>query len=111
MNFIDEQHENAYAELAEKMHTKDCYHLSFAYLITLDRVCREHITEIFDIKDDSIKSSCLEEPWITGSSKRTITLAFALWNDFNKADVNNIFGYSNEYNIYYTEALKIRFGF
>lgn len=62
------------------MQNKDCYHLSLAYLLTLDKVCKEHIKDIFDLKTDGIKTTALEKSWQTGTSRKTTRLAFNLWN-------------------------------
>ena len=108
MIYIDEEHENKFNELMSKMKCKDNYHTAFAYLITMDYGCRCHISQIFDIEDDSIKD-CFDKSWMTGGSRRSVTLAFALWNSFYKADINDIFNYSNEYNPYYVQAIQLRF--
>lgn len=48
MIFRDKQHEELFCEIYNRMRTHDCYYKPVAYLIALDRVCREHIEDIFD---------------------------------------------------------------
>lgn len=78
--FHDELHGKAFDELLCRMHYKDCYHQSLAYLLTLDSVCREHIDDCFDFDGDLIKIEALAQPWQTGTSKKTTRLAYNLWN-------------------------------
>lgn len=80
MNFRDKKHEEIFNELCEKMRYSDTYHQSLAYLIALDTVCRNHISDIYDIAEDSIKTNCINKEWQTSTSKKTIRLAFNLWN-------------------------------
>lgn len=116
--FRNERHEQEYEELCERMKYLDCYHRAMAYLITLDEVLRNHVMEIFDLKEDSIRSEGLDKAFQTDTSKQTTRLAFNLWNGFcYEAETNlisryftvdNIFN-CNEYAQYYWQAIKIRF--
>ena len=54
MIFYDEAHETAYNDICSKMKHLDCYHRSLAYLLALDSVCREHISEIYNIDGDKL---------------------------------------------------------
>lgn len=78
--FIDEKHEQLYKEYYNRMKYFDEYHDAAAYLLSLDRVCREHTEDIFDFKGDAIKLQGLHQEWQTGTSAKTTRLLFNLWN-------------------------------
>lgn len=82
MRFIDKKHEALYNELCGKMQYLDCYHRSLAYLLTLDRVLREHIDSVYDIKNDNIIPDGLHKAWQTDTSRKTTRLAFNLWSGY-----------------------------
>lgn len=50
MIFYDEEHEELFNKLCKKMPYLDGYHLSFAYLLTMDSVLRHHIGALYDVK-------------------------------------------------------------
>ena len=50
MIFYDEEHEELFNKLCKKMPYLDGYHLSLAYLLTMDNVLREHISALYDEK-------------------------------------------------------------
>lgn len=79
--FFNEEHKAAFYGMLSRMQSADdCYHQSLAYLLTLDSVCKEHIDDCFDYKNDLIKIEALAQPWQTGTSKKTTRLAYNLWN-------------------------------
>lgn len=124
--FRNAEHAELYEEILDKMGNNDVYHISLAYLLTLDIVTREHITDCFDFDRDVIEIEALNQPWQTGTSQKTTRLAFNLWNGCNddgeeytdndgykvplpssKYAVDKIF--CSEYAKYYFEAIKLRF--
>ncbi len=126
MKFKDEYHEILFWIIMQKMNCNDVYSQSVAYLIALDDVCRNHIEEIFDFKENLIRRESLHKGWQTGTSKKTTRLTFNLWNgcctdgeiytdkngDKNylpsgRYSVSDIFCCS--YAPYYWEAVKIRY--
>ncbi|WP_294102866.1 DUF6075 family protein [uncultured Ruminococcus sp.] len=129
MIFYDEEHEKMFNDLCKKMPYLDGYHLSLAYLLTMDHVLRDHIGSLYDGKKDEIVFEGLNEPFQTNASSKTTRLAFNLWNGsvydsddpetyINKAGEksyvpskyyapDNIFNCT--YAPYYMEALKLRF--
>ena len=50
MIFYDEEHEELFNKLCKKMPYLDGYHLSLAYLLTMDAVLRNHIGALYDVK-------------------------------------------------------------
>lgn len=129
MIFQDEEHEELFNKLCKKMPYLDGYHLSLAYLLTMDNVLRNHIGELYDVKKDVIIFEGLNKPFQTHTSKKTTRLAFNLWDgsvydsappetyinkDGEKVYIpseyyapDNIFNCT--YAPYYIEALKMRF--
>lgn len=91
---------------------KDSYYKSLIYTLGLNEVCRFHFDEIVDMEEHCIKSKCLKDnPWMTGSSRRNITIAFDLFNGFKPEEpesLTSLFGYDQDAK-YYIEALKLRF--
>lgn len=80
MKFYDEEHKEKFVEVLNKMNYIDCYHLSVAYLISMDTVCRKHINQLYDFKEQCINLESLKASWQTSTSRKTTCLAFNLWN-------------------------------
>lgn len=81
MKFKDEKHEQAYAALMKRMDSdeQDVYRMALAYLLTLDVVCREHLSDLYDFEDCCIHSDALTAAWQTSTSLKTTRLAFNLF--------------------------------
>lgn len=116
IKFISEEHMDNYYALMGKMNTNDVYRRTFAYLVTLDTVCREHINELYDFDDHCIDPQALSKGWQTSTFLRTTLLAFNLYtghtnwcpNEYvDQCTPANIF--LSEYAEYYWETIKIRF--
>lgn len=80
--FYDKTHWLEFTKDISKMKQSDVYHISLAYLLTVDTVTRAHIDNCFDFDNDGIKLDALNKPWQTGTSKKTTRLAFNLWNGY-----------------------------
>ncbi len=126
MRFIDDTHNRLYTQILNKMKKQDCYHDQAAYLLALDRVCREHIEDIFDFEKDLIIREALHKGWQTGTSLKTTRLLFNLWNScvYDGEMYKDKQGYETElpsrhygvdeifacgYAPYYWEAIKLRY--
>lgn len=117
--FADSEHKEAFLKVLGRMGVmRDPYYVSLAYLITLDRVCREHTDDIFNFKDMVIRSQCLKHSWQTGTSKKTTLLAFNLFCGGYSWCPNSLKRYCVPDEIFcsslapfYCEALRIRFCF
>lgn len=129
MIFQGKEHEKMFNKLCKEMPYLDNFHMSLAYLLTLDTVLRNHIGALYDVKKDVIIFEGLNKPFQTHTSKKTTRLAFNLWDgsvydsdppetyineDDEKAYVpskyyapDSIFNCT--YAPYYIEALKMRF--
>ncbi len=55
---------------------------SLLYLLGILRVTREHFPEIFTIETGTIHPECLKAPWVTPLARRTIMLAFNLYENW-----------------------------
>ena len=123
IKFQNEKHERDYRDTLSKMKSKDCYHKSAAYLLTLDEVCNKHISELFDFEKDVIKPfGTLYLPWQTGTSVKTTRLMFNLWSgvsidhDTSESVYEETRSYYTPEEIfcccyapYYFEAVKLRY--
>lgn len=125
--FYDEAHREAYIDFITNITCReDLYHISLAYLLTLDTTCRQHIDDCFDFDRDVIRIEALNQPWQTSTSLKTTRLAFNLWNGCcddgeeytdtegykvplpsSKYAVDQIF--SSSLAEYYWQAVKLRF--
>mgnify|MGYP007025072927 CR=1 FL=1 len=50
MIFQDKEHEKMFNKLCKEMPYLDNFHMSLAYLLTLDTVLRDHIGALYDVK-------------------------------------------------------------
>ena len=80
MIFQDKEHEKMFNKLCKEMPYLDNFHISLAYLLTLDTVLRDHIGALYDVKKDVIIFEGLNKPFQTSTSIKTTRLAFNLWN-------------------------------
>lgn len=124
--FRNAEHAELYEEILDKMGNNDVYHKSAAYLLTLDTNIKDHINSVFDFAENSIILEALNQPWQTGTSKKTTRLLFNLWNGCHsdgdtymdeygcESDLPSRFYAVDEifcsaYAKYYFEAIKLRF--
>lgn len=63
MIFHDEEHEELFNKLCKEMPYLDNFHMSLAYLLTLDTVLRDHIGALYDVKKDVIIFNCTYAPY------------------------------------------------
>lgn len=120
IKFYDDEHELTYNKIMRKMASDDCYHQTAAYLLALDSVCRQHISDMFNFEEDVIIPECLRKPWQTGTSKKTTRLALNLWNGYQSegeplAEEQISPNYTPEhifacsYAPYYWQAIRLRY--
>ena len=111
--FCTETHESRYNEILSEMKSQDCYHKALAYLFALDNDCYEHLDLLFDFQEDVILIDGIHGGWHTSGSKRTVRLAFNLWNSFIDPDgalystPSELF--SGSFAEYYYVAIELRF--
>ena len=108
--FIDDNHKNAYYHLLPKMKNQNLGFQAFAYLLTLDPVCREHIQELFDIETNSVIMEGLSHSWHTEDSRKTAAIAFFTFDD-KLIDIPSQYSadeiYHCEYTPYYWQATEV----
>ncbi len=126
MRFKNEYHETLFWVIMQKMKCNDVYSRSVAYLIALDSVCRNHVEDMFDFKENIIRHDSLNASWQTGTSMKTTRLAFNLWNScctdgeiYTDKEGYKEYLPSESYSVaeifccgyapYYWEAIKIRY--
>lgn len=80
MKYLSKEHEQFFKKFCSMMKNLDVYHLPVAYLLALDRCCREHHNDIFNFEEDAIICEGLHHGWQTGTSRKTTRLIFNLWN-------------------------------
>ena len=114
--FYDDDHKSRYEDLMQRMVAADwdTNRAAFAYLVTLDSVCRDHINDLYDFVDGCIRSNALSAAWQTGTSIKTTRLAFNLFTDSTtwtdepeRLSPTELF--SCEYAPYYWQAIQLRF--
>lgn len=118
--FIDSEHEQLYSNLCRRMQQQDEYHRAAAYILSLDRVCREHTEDIFDLQEDVIKPEALCKAWQTSTSRKSCRLLFNLWNGYNSegepieeetpsSNYTPEHIFSCSYAPYYWQAIQLRY--
>lgn len=125
MIYRDQIHRDLYKKWTTQTHTAgDPEYSAMFYLLALDDNTRKHINDIFDFAEHSIKPRGLfNAEWLTGGSRKTIRLAFNLFNCGMCCDIDKngefikltsdlytpgcIFGCS--YAPYFIQAIKIRY--
>lgn len=114
--FVNKFHKEEYDNLLRRMGAdeRDTNRAAFAYLVTMDAVCRAHIRELYDFEDGCIHSDALDAAWQTGTSLKTTRLAFNLftdnvaWTDAPER-LSPVELFSCDYAPYYWQAIRIRF--
>lgn len=96
MNFADEKHEERFRELITKakVNPSDTERLSLFYVLAYNNECYNHVTDLYDFKDDVITAEGLNKGWQTSTSRKFTKLGYNLYNGFNeeehKCDILNI---------------------
>lgn len=130
--FIDVEHKEFFEK--NKADKEDVYKDSLVYLVGLSEDTRKHFDHI--LTAEGLNPMILDEPWVAGTSFRTLVLAFNLYNGFvygldchyledkeledltktelikaiqdgKEGSIDNLFSYSLGY--YYLQAINIRF--
>jgi hypothetical protein len=119
--FYDDDHERYFYYFCKLFgESLDEYRFTIAYLLGLDRVCREHYKDLFDFNKQVIKPEGINKAWQTSTSLKTTRLMFNLWNGYNSEGEpleeetpsryytpEHIFSCS--YAPYYWQAIKFRY--
>ena len=82
IRFRDDEHKNRFEVLCNRVNNRDVYITTALYLFSLDEDCYNNVDSLFDFKHLYIKLEGLHGGWHTGTSRRTVRLAFNLWNGY-----------------------------
>lgn len=111
--YQDTYHQNRFYTYLTDANTSpsDNERISLFYLLSLDYVA-PHVHEIYDFEENSLADTpqhILEQSWITGGSRRTLTLAFNLFNQFqnDSCTPSDVFSYGNL--DYLIQAIRLRY--
>ena len=114
--FKSANHEKNYLAIMGAMVNIGSENKALAYLLSVDPVCLDHVTELYDFDSGCIRPQALQADWQTGTSLRTSKLAFNLFNGYCMADSETgsihytpFWLFDSDYAPYYAEAIKIRF--
>ncbi|MEF9966905.1 MAG: DUF6075 family protein [Longicatena sp.] len=110
MKFLSEEHKDFYYESMETVKHDDVYHRAFFYALGVNADTRNHVKDVFDIKNDVIKIASLDKGWQTSGSRKVCLFAFNMWNNFtleNETTPSNLFDTS--YTEFFYESLKLRY--
>ena len=78
------------------------------YLMSMDVIVREHLSQVFNFMDYVIIPDCLSDDWQTSTSSKTCRLMFNLWNGFDEVRTDPLNIFASDYAPYYVQALKLR---
>ena len=91
----------------------DVYYRALFYTLGLCRETQEHVEDIFDFEERSIKPEALYAGWQTGQSLRLTLIAFNLWNGWTLTGKEHL---STPYELfdcsfapYFWEAIRLRY--
>lgn len=125
MIFRDDTHKELFERWTKQTHTeRDPEYSAMFYLLAMDGTTRKHINDIFDFSEHCIKPrGLLNAAWQTSTSRKTVRLAFNLFNygicsdrDENGEPLPDTGGHYSpgeifacSYAPYYVQALQIRY--
>ena len=122
--FSSKEHKDFFYGILYKIQKYDVYHQALFYCLGIDRDTRDHIESIYDFEEDTIKTECLTEGWITSGSSKIVRMAFNLYcgdspsvdDQENKEDMMTEYEcYTPEYlfccgyAMYFWQAIKLRY--
>ena len=85
MKYMDGDHQAFYERMLSQ-HKNDGYHRSLFYLLGLLPDTRQHVNDLYNAKDDTIRFGGLHKGWQTGGSIRVTRLAFNLYGGYDGND-------------------------
>lgn len=82
--FKDLDHHQFYEGNIRMTHShRDPYRQALFYLLGLTEQTRQHIRDLYDYEEGSIRLSAISESWQTGTTVKLTRLAFNLYNGYN----------------------------
>ena len=77
--FKDQEHEAFYMNGVQRCKCQDANHKALIYCLGISGDTRQCVERIYDFDNDSVKTECLGEGWITSGSARIVRMAFNLF--------------------------------
>ena len=121
--FKDQEHEAFYMNGLQRCKCQDANHKALIYCLGISGDTRQCVERIYDFDNDSVKTECLGEGWITSGSARIVRMAFNLFcngtpsaydlegeekvRECQRYTVEDLF--CCEYAVYFLEAVKVRY--
>lgn len=124
MIYRDTTHRDLFLRWTKQTYTeRDPEYSALFYLLAMDGVTRKHINDIFDFSEHCIKPrELLSAAWQTDTSRKTVRLAFNLFNGICSdrggdgepiPDTGEYYSpreiFACSYAPYYIQAIKIRY--
>ncbi len=120
IHFYNAEHKRLYELYIRKARIdEDLERLSCFYLLALIGATKQtsynfNVENYYNFHKNEIISDSLNRAELTGTTTRIVKLAYILFNDCPSIEpehrsINQIFGYSEKYDPYMLEAIKIRY--
>lgn len=118
IKFRDVQHEEGFNNFIKKAEVQDWdkERISLFYTLAIFEETRRHINDLYDFKENCMKSEGLKKEWQTGGTTKATKLAFNLFNNFYGRDSEcenysplELFSLPTDYRNYMLMAVQIRF--
>jgi len=94
----------------DNMHDGDVERKALFHVLAGNSDLYNHVDDIYNFEDHTIKLTCLNKAWLTSSTRGLIKLAFNLFNNSQKNTTYDSFVYLDYKNtVLALEAIKIRF--
>lgn len=122
--FNGDEHKEFLIDNFIRCRTLDEYHMALIYCLGIDRDTRAHVNSIYDFQTGYVKTTCLQEGWLTSGSAKIVRMAFNLYcngtpstcdyenlesqvSECREYTVENLFccGYAR----FFWQAIKIRY--
>lgn len=115
--FKDLEHHQFYEGMMRMTRShEDPYRKALFYLFGLTEQTRQHVRDLYDFEDNSIRLEGLQQAWQTSSTVKLTRLAFNLYNGYVGEDIQDAsrnyspyFLFDNRLLPYFFEAVKLRY--
>ncbi len=79
--FISDRHRDFFYDTIKEMPVDDVYHRALIYCLGINNDTRNHLHDIYDLEEDTIKTPCLYSAWQTSGSMKVTRMAFNLYSN------------------------------
>lgn len=110
LEFLGYAHRRNYERLLDDVGCYDVETKSAVYLIALIATDKpERVKEMFDVREHCVIQDAIDADWHYGTTRKAFRLACHLWNGYTPCNVLETFG--TQWDKYFLQAIRIRFGF